>query len=201
MTRFGVCVSAIALLFLGACGSDDPAAQAAQQPAKSAPSAPKPAAKAKAAAADPTDKMARAVGNGKPGAAVDIRYEFNSKPEVGKPTQVEVAFIPNAGTDALNATFTGMDGITVAGQLSAHFDKLEQGKPYKHTVSLLPEAAGVYYITVSVETQIGGASLNRTFSIPFVVGDVQTEQKPKAPPQKDASGQAIQPMKAKESGG
>jgi hypothetical protein len=142
--------------------------------------------------------MARAVSNGKPGAAVDIRYEFQSKPEVGKPTQIEVAFIPNAGTDALDATFTGMDGITVAGQLSAHFDKLEQGKPYKHTISLLPDAPGVYYITVSVDTRISAAKLARTFSIPFVVGAAQAQQKPKAPPQKDSTGQAVQPMKAKE---
>lgn len=198
MTRLGVCLSALTFLLLGACGSDDANTQAAQPPRPAPAAAPKPVPAAKPATADPTEKMAHAVGNGKPGAAVDIRYEFQSKPEVGKPTQIEVAFIPNAGTDALSATFTGMDGITVAGQLSAHFDKLEQGKPYKHTISLLPEAAGVYYITVSVETQISGASLGRTFSIPFVVGDVQAQQKPKAPPQKDSTGQAIQPMKAKE---
>lgn len=197
MTRLGVCLVAISCLLFGACGSDD-ATQVAQQPATPAPAAPKPAPAAKPAAADPTDKMARAVGNGKPGAAVEIRYEFQSKPEVGKPIQVEVAFIPNAGTDALTATFTGMEGITVAGELTAHFDKLEQGKPYKHTISLLPEAAGVYYVTVSVETQIGSSTLGRTFSIPFVVGDIQVQEKPKAPPQKDATGQAVQPMKAKE---
>jgi hypothetical protein len=200
MTRLGICLLSIASVFLSACGSEDATPQVAQQPAKSVDTAPKPVASAKASA-DPTEKMAHAVGNGKPRAAVDIRYEFQSKPEVGKPTQIEVDFIPNAGTDALTATFTGMDGITVAGHLAAHFDKLEQGKPYKHTISLLPEAAGVYYVTVSVETEISGASLSRTFSIPFVVGDVQALQKPKAPPQKDASGQAIQPMKAKESGG
>jgi hypothetical protein len=197
MTRLGACVLAAAFVFVSACGSEDASPQAAAQTAKPAEPAPKRVA-AKPAVVDPTEKMAHAVGNGKPGAAVEIRYEFQSKPEVGKPTQIEIAFIPNAGTDALNATFTGMDGITVAGQLSAHFDKLEQGKPYKHSISLLPEAAGVYYITVSVETQISGSSLSRTFSIPFVVGGVQTEQKPKAPPQKDSSGQAIQPMKAKE---
>jgi hypothetical protein len=200
MTRFGVCLSAIALTLLSACGSEDATPQANQPPAKSAPVASKPPA-TKPAAAESTEKMARAIGNGKPGASVDIRYEIQSKPEVGKPTAIEVAFIPNAGTDALTATFTGMEGITVAGQLAAHFDKLEQGKPYKHTISLLPEAAGVYYVTVSVETELGASSLSRTFSIPFVVGDLQAEQKPKAPPQKDASGQAIQPMKAKESGG
>jgi len=197
MTRFGICLSAFVFLCLSACGSDDASSQVAQQPAKAAATVPKPAA-AKPAGADPTEKMAHAVGNGKPGAAVEIRYEFQSKPEVGKPTQIDVNFVPNAGADALTATFTGMDGITVAGQLAAHFDKLEQGRPYKHTISLLPEAAGVYYVTVSVETELNGTSLSRTFSIPFVVGDVQAQQKPKAPPQKDASGQAIQPMKAKE---
>src|SRR4051812_1191182 len=97
-TRFGICLSA-SLLFLSACSSDDTSMQAGQQPAKPATTTPKPAA-AKPPGTDPTEKMAHAVGNGKPGAAVEIRYEFQSKPEVGKPTQIDVNFVPNAGTDA-----------------------------------------------------------------------------------------------------
>ena len=63
---------------------------------------------------------------------------------------------------------------------------------------MLPDRAGVFYITVSVHTQIGGSALGRTFSIPFAVGNPPAQQKTQ--PQKDASGQAIEPMKAEESG-
>lgn len=181
---------------LAGCGSD-PEPEASTEPAnaarKAAP-APKPTDEA-------TSRLARAVGDGKPGAAVDLRYEIASKPQVGIPTEVKVTFIPSAGVDALDATMTGMDGITIAGNLKAHFDNVESGKPYEHTFSLLPDREGVYYITVVTTTTMGSASIARTFSIPFVVGTQQAQQQKKAAPPKDATGQAVQPMKAEESGG
>ena len=45
-------------------------------------------------------------------------------------------------------------------------------------------------------TQIGNQNLSRTFSIPFVVGNVPAQQK--AAPQTDAAGEPIQPAKAQE---
>ncbi|HEX6030922.1 MAG TPA: hypothetical protein VFY90_05785, partial [Tepidiformaceae bacterium] len=55
---------------------------------------------------------------------------------------------------------------------------------------------GVFYLSVVVTTQIGNQNLSRTFSVPFVVGNVPAQQKPA--PQTDASGEAVQPAKAKE---
>jgi len=174
------------LLLLGACSSEpepDPAA------------APPPT-KAMAAPADETSTFAKAVGDGKPGAAVTIRYEFSGKPAAGTATELDVAFIPNAGVDSLEATLSGMEGITLAGVQTASFSAVESGKVYRHKLSVLPDRSGVYYITVSVNTQIAGSSLARTFSIPFVVGQVTAQQKQE--PQRDAQGEAIEPMQAQE---
>ncbi len=154
-------------------------------------------AKRSAAADDASVRMARAVGNGKPGAAVDIRYEMQGKPTVGVPTELEIVFVPSAGVDALNAKIGGMDGVTLAGELMAVFAKVEPGKPYKHTVSLLPDRSGVFYVTVTATTQIRDQSLARTFSIPFVVGTMNAQQK--AAPPLDAAGEPIESMKAQES--
>lgn len=181
-------------LAIGACGSESepeatPAAAPAPQQPSAAPAQP---------VDDPTTRMARAVGDGKPGAAVDLRYDITAKPEVGVPTEVEMAFVPRAGVDALDATITGMEGVTVAGNLKAHFDDVEPGKAYPHTISLLPERTGVYYITVEVTTTLGGAAVGRTYSIPFVVGTPAAQRK--ADPPKDATGQAIESMKAEERG-
>jgi hypothetical protein len=189
--------SIAALALLSACGSEpepDAAANAASATAAPAPAPAKPA-----PSEDPTAKMARAVGTGKTGAAVDIKYEFLAKPAVGTPTEVEVAFIPNVGVDALDATISGMEGITLAGELTANFADVESGKPYTHRFSLLPDRMGVFYITVAVNTQIGGSALGKTFSIPLVVGNPPAQRKPA--PAKDASGEVIEPMKAQESGG
>ena len=175
----------IASLALAACGSEPApgAAAAAAQPAQ-------------AAVADPLASMARAVGNGKPGAAVQIRYEFASRPAVGTPTELQIASVPNAGVDALEVVVSGMDGVTLAGTLSARFTDVEPSKPYLHTVSVLPDRGGVFYLTVVATTQIGNQNLSRTFSIPFVVGNVPAQQK--AAPQTDAAGEPIQPAKARE---
>ena len=183
---------ATAAMFVSACGSE-PEPTAA--PLSSPPTA-KPVVQAEQSPVDPTAKMARAVGNGKPGAAVDIKYDFRAKPEVGKPVDVKLAFIANPGVESITATITDMEGITVAGGLNPQFNNAQAGQPYEHTFSLLANKPGVYYIAVEVTTQIGGASSSRTFSIPLSVGTVAVQQK-KAPP-RDESGDPIESMPATE---
>jgi hypothetical protein len=187
MNRLAICLS-IAGLALAACGSgtdaETSAAKALQPTGK------------QAAAEDPVAHMARAVGNGKPGAAVDIRYDFAAKPALGTPTQLQIAFVPHAGVDSMNILVSGMEGVTLSGAQTADFLDVEPQKPYLHTVSVLPDRSGVFYLSVTVTTQIGNSSLSRTFSIPFVVGNVPAQQK--AAPQTDAAGEPVQPAKAKE---
>jgi hypothetical protein len=176
------------LVAMAGCGSEPAPEQAAAAPPSQAPQPAKPA-------DDPVARMARAVG-GKPGAAVELRYEMLSKPDVGIPTQVQIVLIPNAGVESMTVTISGMEGVTVSGELEPNFAPVEQGKPYTHTFSLLANRAGVYYLTVSVNSQMGGSNMGRTFSIPLVVGTVQPQAKPQPP--KDATGQPIQSMKAEE---
>jgi hypothetical protein len=187
LSRWAVCVSMVSLL--AACGSDSDPQAAAPTPAPSKPTVATPP-------ADETVRFAKAVGDGKPGAAVNIRYEFAGKPTIGTPTELDVALIPSAGVDSLAAKFAGMDGITLAGNLEASFTAVEAGKPYRHKVSVLPDRTGVFYVTVSVTTQIAGSSVGRSFSIPFVVGQAVAQEK--ASPVKDEKGEAVQPMKAQE---
>src|ERR1044072_7725773 len=177
MNRLALCLS-IAGLALAACGSDpDPDAAAASAAAK-------PLAKPAPRPDDPTVRMAQAVGNGKPGAAVLIRYDFGSKPAIGTPTELQLAFIPQAGVDALEIMVSGMDGVTLSGPLTASFAEVVPSKPYLHTVLVLPDRAGVFYRSVLTTTQIGNSSRSRTFAIPFSVGHPQAKQNPA--PQTDA---------------
>ena len=188
--RLLLCIPMATLALLGACSSEPEPEAAAPAPTLAKPTV-------AATPADVTTTFAKAVSDGKPGAAVTIRYEFSGKPAIGTPTELDVAFIPNAGVDSMDATISGMDGITLAGPLSASFTSVESGKAYRHKLSVLPDRTGVFYITVSVNTQIAGSSLNRTFSIPFVVGTPVTVQE-KSEPARDAKGEAIEPMKAEE---
>lgn len=188
LLRWAVVVSMAGLL--AACGSDSEPEAAAPTPAPAKPTV------AATPPGDETARFAKAVGDGKPGAAVNIRYEFAGKPSVGTPTDLDLALIPSAGVDSMVAKLAGMDGITLAGNLEASFSAVEAGKPYRHKVSVLPDRTGVFYVTVSVTTQIAGSSVGRSFSIPFVVGQPSAPQK--AAPARDEKGEAIQPMKAQE---
>jgi hypothetical protein len=192
-SRVGLQILALSALAmtLAACGSNP------EPPAKPVAAAPATAKPVVASEKDATAKMARAVGAGKPGAAVDLKYELAARPQAGKPVELTVALVPSPGVDSMDVTFGGMDGITLAGDLTANFPEVKPGESYTHTLSLLPARNGVFYVTATVNTQIGGASLGRTFSIPFVVGDAPAQQQ-KPTPAKDANGQAIQPMKAQE---
>lgn len=192
LRRLLLCIPTASLALLAACGSEPEPAAAAPAPAPAKPVVAK-------AQEDETTTFAKAVGDGKPGAAVTIRYEFSGKPAIGTPTELDVALIPNAGVDSLEAKLSGMDGITLAGPLTASFNSVESGKPYRHKISLLPDRTGVFYVTVSVNTSIAGSTLNRTFSIPFVVGQPVAQQKPT--PARDAQGEPVEIMKAEESSG
>jgi hypothetical protein len=174
-------------LLLGGCGSDP-------QPAAVATVPDKPASEVKPV--DPTARMARAVGDDKPGAAVSIKYDLSIKPQVGVPLEVKVVFLPSIGVEALDATFSGMEGISLSGNLNASFTGVKSGQLYEHGFTVLPERNGMFYVTVNASTRFGGSTMGRTFAIPFVVGDQSAQPKPA--PQKDANGQPIQPMKATE---
>ena len=190
MKRIPVVLGVMIVVLAGCGGDPEPEASA---------SVVREAKAAKAAAADPITRMARAVGGGKPGASVEIKYEFLAKPEVGKPVEVDLVLIPNAGVSALDITISGMDGVSLTGALSQSFSDAKQGEPYKHRFSLLAERNGVFYVTVVATTHIGAATMGRTFSIPFVVGTPQAQEKTTAPPTTtDTNGQPVQAAPAVE---
>jgi hypothetical protein len=186
---FGV----LATVVLSAC-SDEPEMVEAPQP--------NPALKRELdALKDPTIKMARAVSSGKPGAAVDLKYEFAGKPEAGMPVEVKLALIPSAPAERMEIRITGMEGLTLAGELDKSIPGVKRGEAYEHTFSLMPSQNGMYYTSVTVITASAGSQMSRTFSIPLAVGATPVaSQKATTPAQTDASGQPIQPMKAVESG-
>ncbi|HEX7114466.1 MAG TPA: hypothetical protein VF193_05005 [Steroidobacter sp.] len=196
MNRLLVCLSITSFGLLTACGStEEPSPPpAATNPAPAAAPAPAPE---PAQPEDPTAKMAKAViASGKPGAAVDIRYDFKAKPAIGTPVELEIAFVPSAPAETLEATLRGMEGLSLTGPLTATFNNVQRGEAYMHTITVLPQTSGVFYVSASVSMKTGDTSMGRTFAIPLVVGEVPAQKK--AEPMRDASGEAIEPMQAEE---
>jgi hypothetical protein len=187
-----------ALLALMGCSknSDDEAA-AALAPNKAKPSGSVARGGKLPPAADDESRLANAVVSGKTSAPVDLKYDLAAKPAVGQPFEIELDFLPRLAADTLDVAVTGMPGLTLVGGGTVTFDKVQAGTTYTHKVLVQADADGTYYVSViakmitQVETEV------RTFSVPVVVGTAPAVVA-KPEPQKDASGQAIESLPAKE---
>lgn len=176
----------VSTALLSACGSDEAATEATAATPGAIP----------ANTNDPVARMARAVGEAKPGAGVDLRYEILSKPAVGVPFEVEVALVATAEAETMNVSISGMPGLTVTNNQVPAITGVTAGAVNSHKFTALADQAGVYYVSVAVTTVLAGTTQARTFSIPVLLGEVQAAQK--AQPARDASGQAIQSLPAQE---
>ena len=192
------------LLAAGCGGGDGEGAAKTQESAKARPDATDPAASSKDATAEvasvkPTDKEARlasAVADSKTTAPVDLLYDLPAKPEVGQPFTVEFAVKPRIQADVLDVEVADSPGLTIQGERLARFQAVEAGQPYTFQLQVVGNAAGLYYVSVTAKIATQVQTEARAFSIPVVIGSPVPVQKPA--PKKDASGQPIESLPARE---
>jgi predicted small secreted protein len=191
----------LASALVAACGGGGEAASEAGKAGqvKSADSSGKSAAGA-AATVKPSDpaqgNMAAAVADSKTMAPIDLMYDIPTKPEVGQSFTVELAVKPRLPSDALDVEIGDSPGIVIEGERASRFVDVEAGTPYKFTFSARGDAEGLYYIAVITKLSTQVESEGRAFSVPVVIGTPPAAQKTE--PQKDASGQPVQSMPARE---
>jgi hypothetical protein len=191
------------VLAAGCGGGDEEGGEAAGKTAKDASAdvaaAPKKDA-ATGASVKLTDangsRMANAVADSKTTAPIDLLYDIPTKPEVGQPFTVELSVKPRLPADTLDVEIGDSPGITIEGDRAARFPDVQAGEPYTFKVQVRGDAPGLYYISVMAKMATKVQSEGRAFSVPVVIGSPVAAQKPA--PQKDASGQAIESMPAKE---
>lgn len=185
-----------AALLLTACGGSAPDKEAAQQPA------------AGQATEETASKMVSAVSSGKPGAAVDLKFDIAQRPRVGESLPIAIVVTARAADIAkLEVFFQSTDGIQVVDGL-----KLEapanptNGQEFTHTVTVLPQRDGVAYLSAVAMAETGpGGSVARTFAIPIIVGDVVAAEAALQQSADDSGaagprGERVQPLPADESG-
>lgn len=195
----GLAVVALgALLTLTGCSNkSDEEAAAALAPNKANPPGRVAGTGKKPSAADDESRLADAVVTGKTSAPVDLKYDLSAKPDVAQPFEIELDFLPRLAADTLDVEVSGMPGLTLVGSSAIKFDNVQAGATYTHKVLVQADATGTYYVSViakmisQVQTEV------RTFSVPVVVGTAPAAAA-KPEPQRDASGQAIESMPAKE---
>lgn len=166
------------VLALVACGNDTES-----NPAASPVAAPVPGDAAAAnSVADATRGMVAGVTVGKPGGLVDLKFKVKSRPELGQPLPIDVAFIPTVASELMRATFISTEGLSVrSSEVPADYERVQPGAVYRHVLTVVPRDNGVYFVSAIVSMQTSAGDVTRTFSIPVVVG---------APPESEAAGPA-----------
>ena len=117
-------------------------------------------------------------------------------PEVGQPFTVELAVKPRLPGDALDVEIGESPGIVIEGERASRFLEVEAATPYKFTFWARGDTPGLYYIAVMTRLSTQVQSEGRAFSVPVVIGTPPAAQK--SEPEKDASGQPVESMPARE---
>jgi len=191
-------VALAALLTTTGCSrKSDEEAAAALAPDKARPSAVVAGTANTRPVVDDESRLANAVASGKTSAPVDLKYDLAAKPEVGQPFEIELALLPRLPADALEVEVTGMPGLVLVGNGAMKVEAVRGGATYTHKVLVRADAAGTYYVSVIAKMITQVQREVRTFSIPVVVG-LAPAVMAKPEPQKDASGQAVESMPARE---
>jgi hypothetical protein len=195
----GLAIAALGglLTLMGCSNKSDEEAAAALAPNKVKASGGVAGAGKKPPAADDESRLASAVVTGKTSAPVNLKYDLAAKPDVGQPFEIELDFLPRLPADTLDVEVTGMPGLTLVGSGAVKFDKVQAGGTYIQKVLVQADAIGTYYVSVIAKMITPTQTEVRTFSVPVVVGTAPAAVS-KPEPQRDASGQAIESMPAKE---
>jgi hypothetical protein len=156
-------------LLLGACSSEEGGAGAARAAAKDAAAATK-----KAGDSEPetlSADMVAAVTSSKEATPVQLKFVLKEHPMVGKPADIELAFLTSPGVERMLATFQASEGLDLqAGARTAAFENPVADTPISHTVTIVPSRDGIFYVTAVVLTDSSTSSMARTFSIPVIAG-------------------------------
>jgi hypothetical protein len=126
--------------------------------------------------------MVSAVSASKAGPPVALKFALNQRPMVGEPIDVDIALIPVSDLTRLFAKFQASTGLTlVKGGESPQYEQPKTGEAIHHTVTVMANEDGIYYITAAVVADAEDSSLTRTFSIPVIAGEgVKAPAKPTA---------------------
>jgi hypothetical protein len=154
---------------LGACGSDGDEPSARDQHAEHQA---KQRADQRAKATETDMDMVVAPSTAKSPPAVALKFAITQKPEIGKPVDIRLAFVPTEGQLSVLGSFQASEGLEiVAGAKTPMYEKPAAGASIAHTITVVPRNDGILYVLATVVSDTDTTSVSRTFSIPLIAGE------------------------------
>lgn len=117
---------------------------------------------------------------GKPGAPVSLlatvrapeRANSGGKPAVSRPLDVEIVVEAPADAELLSLAVSPDDALALVSGGKAQVSAPKG--PFRHVVSVVPQAEGRHYLGVTVSLLRGGELRMRSFAVPVTVGSPDT---------------------------
>lgn len=154
-------VAMLAAAVVGACS---------RAPDESRPATPAQAPAARAAQLPPD--MVSAVSGSKASSAVDLKFLLRSRPEPGRPLDIDLAVIPKDSQANIRLIVQNTDGFEItAGQQVSIPKGVEQGVAVVHRLTVVPARDGVFSLSAVALVDTDKTSVTRTFAIPVIVGE------------------------------
>ena len=122
----------------------------------------------------PSTKSTANVEYQKPGASVDMKYEWLQKPVVGAPSKLKLEFQSGSGTPLTTSsiTITADQNVQLSGNIKGGVLQVQKNNSgvMTQTIDVTTATEGLYYINVFVETENQGEKRSRAFAIPVQTG-------------------------------
>lgn len=116
--------------------------------------------------------MVSAVSGSKGSVAVDLKFALLSRPEPGRPLDIDLAIIPTDAAATIRVIVQNTDGISITGGQEVTIPKgAEPGVPFNHRVTIVPARDGVFSLSAVALIDTDRSSVTRTFAIPVIVGE------------------------------
>ena len=115
--------------------------------------------------------MVSAVSSGKAPTDVDLKFAVRERPAVGEPVDIDIALVPSHDLDQVYATFVATDGLEISkGGTMRHVEHPEPGAPITHSLTIIPQRDGIFFISATVLADSSANSVTHGFSIPVIAG-------------------------------
>jgi hypothetical protein len=134
------------------------------------------ASRSAAAAKKPADagdvalaNMVSAVSSGKSFGDISLKFDLRGRPVAGEPVDIDLAIIPAQELNSVSATFQPGDGLEVTqGGKTPAISHPPVGVPITHTLTIVPQRDGVFYVNAVVLADSPAQSVSRNFAIPLI---------------------------------
>jgi hypothetical protein len=108
-----------------------------------------------------------ASGSGPP---ISVKFRLDTKPVVGRPTQLVLALITSEGIENshIHGALQAADGLLLQSPKSFDIDVPVGGDPVQQDVTVVPQRDGVLSLSATVVIDYENTSLSRTYVIPLI---------------------------------